>query len=41
MRLRAAKEALRLEELPIPTPAAGQVLIRVAVCAVCAPICTS
>jgi propanol-preferring alcohol dehydrogenase len=35
MLLRAAKEPLRLEELPIPTPAAGQVLIRVAVCAVC------
>jgi propanol-preferring alcohol dehydrogenase len=35
MRLRAAKEPLRLEELPIPTPAAGQVLIRIAVCAVC------
>ena len=35
MRLRAAKEPLRLEELPVPTPAAGQVLIRVLVCAVC------
>ena len=35
MQLRAAKEPLRLEELPIPTPAQGQVLIRVAVCAVC------
>src|SRR5260370_11298041 len=35
MRIRAAKEPLRLEELPIPTPAEGQVLIRVAVCAVC------
>jgi propanol-preferring alcohol dehydrogenase len=35
MLLRAAKERLRLEELPIPTPAAGQVLIRIAVCAVC------
>jgi len=35
MLLRAAKEPLRLEELPIPTPAKGQVLIRVAVCAVC------
>ena len=35
MRLRAAKEPLRLEELPVPTPAAGQVLIRVSVCAVC------
>jgi len=35
MRLRAAKEPLRLEELPVPTPAAGEVLIRVSVCAVC------
>jgi len=35
MRLRAAKEPLRLEELPVPDPAAGQVRIRVAVCAVC------
>jgi len=35
MRLRAAKEPLRLEELPVPTPAASQVLIRVSVCAVC------
>ncbi|HKV30921.1 MAG TPA: zinc-dependent alcohol dehydrogenase family protein [Candidatus Dormibacteraeota bacterium] len=35
MQLRAAKEALRLEELPVPTPAAGQLLIRVSVCAVC------
>ena len=35
MRLRAAKQPLRLEELPIPTPTEGQVLIRVAVCAVC------
>ena len=35
MRLRAAKEPLRLEELSVPTPAAGQVLIRVSVCAVC------
>ena len=35
MRLRAAKEPIRLEELPVPTPAAGQVLIRVSVCAVC------
>jgi propanol-preferring alcohol dehydrogenase len=35
MQLRAAKEPLRLEELPVPTPAAGQVLIRVSVCAVC------
>src|SRR2546428_1974179 len=35
MQLRAAKEPLRLVELPVPTPARGQVLIRVAVCAVC------
>ena len=35
MQLRVAKEPLRLEELPVPTPAAGQVLIRVSVCAVC------
>jgi propanol-preferring alcohol dehydrogenase len=35
MQLRAAKQALRLEELPLPTPAQGEVLIRVAVCAVC------
>src|ERR1700674_23800 len=35
MQLRAAKEPLRLEELPVPTPAAGQFLIRVSVCAVC------
>src|ERR1700738_2195836 len=35
MRLRAAKEPLRLEELPVPTPVTGQVLIRVSVCAVC------
>jgi propanol-preferring alcohol dehydrogenase len=35
MRLRAAKEPLRLEALPVPAPAAGQVLIRVSVCAVC------
>src|ERR1700676_2449938 len=35
MQLRAAKEPLRLEELPIPTPATGQVLIRISVCAVC------
>ena len=35
MRLRAAKEPLRLEELPVPSPGAGQVLIRVSVCAVC------
>ncbi len=35
MQLRAAKEPLRLVELPVPTPAKGQVLIRVSVCAVC------
>src|SRR2546430_1804047 len=35
MQLRAAKEPLRLVELPVPIPARGQVLIRVSVCAVC------
>jgi alcohol dehydrogenase, propanol-preferring len=35
MQLREAKEPLRLVELPVPTPASGQVLIRVSVCAVC------
>jgi propanol-preferring alcohol dehydrogenase len=35
MQLRAAKEPLRLVELPMPTPARGQILIRVSVCAVC------
>jgi alcohol dehydrogenase, propanol-preferring len=35
MLLRAAREPLRLEDLPVPTPAEGQVLIRVSVCAVC------
>jgi propanol-preferring alcohol dehydrogenase len=35
MRLRAAKEPLRLEELPVPVPSPRQVLIRVSVCAVC------
>jgi propanol-preferring alcohol dehydrogenase len=35
MQLRAAKEPLSLVELPMPTPAKGQVLIRVSVCAVC------
>ena len=35
MRLQAAGEPLRLEELPVPAPAEGQVLIRVSVCAVC------
>jgi len=35
MRLRAAREPLRLEDVPVPTPAERQVLIRVSVCAVC------
>ncbi len=35
MRLYAAKEPLRLEDLPVPVPAERQVLIRVSVCAVC------
>ncbi len=35
MQLRAAKEPLRLEDLPVPTPGERQVLIRVSVCAVC------
>jgi alcohol dehydrogenase, propanol-preferring len=35
MRLRAANEPLRLEDLPVPVPADRQVLVRVAVCAVC------
>lgn len=35
MQLRAAKERLRLVELPVPTPVKGQVLIRVSACAVC------
>ena len=35
MQLRAAKEPLRLVELPIPRPVEGQVLIRISVCAVC------
>lgn len=35
MQLRAPKEPLRLADLPVPTPAEGQVLIRVSVCAVC------
>ncbi len=35
MQLRAAKEPLRLEALPVPRPAERQVLIRVSVCAVC------
>jgi len=35
MRLHAPREPLRLEELPVPEPAAGEVLIRVRACAVC------
>jgi len=35
MRLRAPKEPLRVEEVPVPSPGARQVLIRVSVCAVC------
>jgi len=35
MQLRAAKEPLRLENLPAPSPGQRQVLIRVSVCAVC------
>ena len=35
MRLRAANEPLRLEDVPAPVPSARQVLIRVSVCAVC------
>jgi propanol-preferring alcohol dehydrogenase len=35
MRLHAPKEPLRLEDLPVPAPAEGQVLIRVSVCALC------
>jgi len=35
MRLRAANEPLRLEDLPVPVPADRQVLVRVSVCAVC------
>jgi propanol-preferring alcohol dehydrogenase len=35
MQLDAARQPLRLVELPIPTPGPGQVLIRVSVCAVC------
>ncbi len=35
MVLHAAREPLRLEELPIPQPGAGQVLLRVAACGVC------
>ena len=35
MRLRAVGEPLRLEDLPVPSPGAQQVLIKVSVCAVC------
>jgi len=35
MRLRAANEPLRLEDVPVPVPAERQVLVRVSVCAVC------
>ena len=35
MVLHAAGEPLRLEELPVPEPAPGQVLLRVAACGVC------
>ena len=35
MRLRAAKQPLRLEDVLVPTPGAGQLLVRVSVCAVC------
>ena len=35
MRLRAAKEPLRLDDVPVPVPSERQVLIRVSVCAVC------
>jgi alcohol dehydrogenase, propanol-preferring len=35
MRLRAANEPLRLEDLPVPVPAERQVLVRVSACAVC------
>ena len=35
MRLRAAKEPLRLEDVPVPTPSEHQVLVRVSMCAVC------
>src|SRR5438093_948965 len=35
MRLRATGEPLQLEDLPIPSPGAQQVLIKVSVCAVC------
>jgi len=35
MVLHAAREPLRLEDLPVPEPAPGQVLLRVLACAVC------
>ena len=35
MRLRTVGEPLRLEDLPVPSPGAQQVLIKVSVCAVC------
>ena len=35
MRLRAANEPLRLEDVPVPVPVERQVLIKVSVCAVC------
>ncbi|HZS30141.1 MAG TPA: zinc-dependent alcohol dehydrogenase family protein [Gaiellaceae bacterium] len=35
MVLNAAGEPLRLDELPVPEPAAGQVLLRVSACGVC------
>jgi propanol-preferring alcohol dehydrogenase len=35
MRLGAAREPLRLEEISVPSPALGQILIRTSVCGVC------
>jgi propanol-preferring alcohol dehydrogenase len=35
MRLRAANEPLRLEDVPVPVPVERQVLVKVSVCAVC------
>ena len=35
MVLHAAREPLRLEEVPVPEPATGQVLLRVSACGVC------